>query len=154
METRGTVCGVKHCVPSSFKNCSIVCPAECFCSGFSVNCSNLNIPVYSTSITLVGFSQMEATVKFNETYSNLRHLRIINCQINSLEISSSLKIEILEINQSTIVSVKIIGVDKNLRLVSFTKTIIKEFLLSSSQTFDLYVEDCSIFDYQRQILNI
>lgn len=153
METRSTVCDDddgddKHCVSNSFRNCSNVCPADCLCSGFSVNCSNLNIPVYSTSVTLIGFSQMEATVTFNESYSNLRHLRIINCQINSLEISSSLNIEILEINQSSIVRVKIIGADQNLRLVSFTKTMIEEFLLSSSQAFDFYVEDSSIFKYQ------
>ena len=150
METRSTVCNDddEHCVSNSFRNCSTVCPAECFCSGFSVNCSNLNIPVYSTSVTLVGFSQMEANVTFNETYSNLRHLRIIDCQINSLDISSSLKIQILEINQSRIFRLKIIGGDINLRLVSFTKTIIEEFLLTPVQHFDFYVDNSSILDYQ------
>ena len=150
MEARRTVCGDddKHCVSNSFRNCSIVCPTGCLCSGFSVNCSNLDIPVYSTSITLDGFSQMETNVTFNETYSNLRYLRIINCQINSLQITSSLKIEVLEINQSSIVSLKIIGGYTNLRLVSFTKTMIQEFLLYPVQYFDFYVDNSSILDYQ------
>lgn len=52
------------------------CPTNCTSSGLSFNCTSGNAPVYAISITVSGLVQ-DALV-FNDSFSNLRQVSVIN----------------------------------------------------------------------------
>lgn len=93
------------------------CPTNCTSSGLSFNCTSGNAPVYATSITVSGLVQ-DALV-FNDSFSNLRQVSVINCKLNLFKIDSKLTIQTLTIRNSSIGIVDVDELTSSLRLVRF-----------------------------------
>nr|XP_034338910.1 G-protein coupled receptor GRL101-like [Crassostrea gigas] len=93
------------------------CPTNCTSSGLSFNCTSDSSPVYTTSLTASGLVQ-DALV-FNDSFSNLRQVSIINCKLNLFKIDSKLTIQTLTIRNSSIGIVDVDELTSSLRLVRF-----------------------------------
>ncbi|XP_061194819.1 uncharacterized protein LOC133202983 [Saccostrea echinata] len=96
--------------------CFLSCPSSCTCSGLSFNCLLNNAPVFATSVTFTGLVQKILT--FNESYLNLKEIKIFHCKLQILYVSSVVFIEPLHISHSLIDIVLIEDETEYLRFVS------------------------------------
>uniref|UniRef100_K1QEI9 G-protein coupled receptors family 1 profile domain-containing protein n=1 Tax=Magallana gigas TaxID=29159 RepID=K1QEI9_MAGGI len=128
------------------------CPTNCTSSGLSFTCTTGDVPVYATSITVFGL--MQDSLEFNDSFSNLKEINVIDSKLNMLQITSDVRLQILTISNSTIDIVYIGDRFNYLRFVRIFNCTFVEFNFSPEwvHSFEFFVHKSIVFNPKR--LNI
>ncbi|XP_034323391.2 G-protein coupled receptor GRL101 [Magallana gigas] len=128
------------------------CPTNCTSSGLSFTCTTGDVPVYATSITVFGL--MQDSLEFNDSFSNLEEINVIDSKLNMLQITSDVRLQILTISNSTIDIVYIGDRFNYLRFVRIFNCTFVEFNFSPEwvHSFEFFVHKSIVYNPKR--LNI
>lgn len=112
--------------------------------GLSFTCFSGNIPLVSSSITVSNL--VSDMLVFNESFTNLRQLSIINCSLQMLWIHSRVLLQTLAISNSSIQIADIDDISNSLRLVRFTNCTFDEvnFHRNYQHLFDFFVHKSTV----------
>ncbi|XP_048746992.2 G-protein coupled receptor GRL101-like [Ostrea edulis] len=126
-------------------NQSYFCPANCTCSGPSLNCSSVhNLPTYITSITL--HSLVQDTLNFSARFSSLKKIQITSCKSCDLYIENTVAVNEIVINNSEFHSVYIDDEDDYLRQLNVFDSCFGKMVFSPTfqHHFELNIQNSTL----------